>query len=70
MNTPTREQGHAAHLQGQEDALAGLDRDEACPFDRKSPDSVTRCLYAAYQRGYGYGRQVRLQRTYGPIPGA
>lgn len=69
MKFPTQEQGHEAHLRGQGDALAGRDRD-AGPWDCRSTDDVERCLAGCYQRGYGYGIQLALQRRFGDSPTA
>ena len=66
---PTVEKGHQAHMRGQDDALAGLDRD-AGPWSPTSSDSIERCLAICYQRGYSYGLQVALQRDYGDSPTA
>lgn len=69
MKFPTSQQGHEAHMRGQDDALAGKDRD-AGPWSARATDSVERCLAASYQRGYGYGVQVALQRDFGDPPTA
>lgn len=67
MKFPSADQGHRAHQRGQDDALAGADRDTA-PWSAKSTDSVERCLALAYQRGYGYGLQIALDRDFGNAP--
>ena len=66
---PTTEEGHAAHLRGQDDALAGVARYSG-PGRRASDSQHGRALASGYGRGYNYGRQLRLQRLYGPIPTA
>lgn len=66
---PTKEEGHAAHLRGQDDALAGVERYSG-PWRRDSDSQHERALASCYGRGYNYGRQLRLQRLYGPIPTA
>ena len=67
MKFPTSQQGHEAHLRGQDDAIDGKDRD-AAPWSARSADPVERCLANSYQRGYAYGVQVALQRTFGDPP--
>lgn len=69
MMFPTKQQGHDAHVRGQDDALAGRDRD-LCPWDQRAADSVERCLALSYQRGYSYGLQVAMQGRYGNPPTA
>ena len=67
MEMPTREQGHAAHLRGQDDGIGGIPP-HAGPWDPDSAESVERTLAICYRRGYNYGRQIRLQRKYGDAP--
>lgn len=69
MKFPTAQQGHEAHVRGQDDALAGRDRDSG-PWSPLAADGVERCLAASYQRGYAYGLQVALQGRYGDPPTA
>lgn len=64
---PTREQGDAAHMLGQDAALLGKPATDN-PWDRRSPDSITRALGAMWRHGYAYGRQVSVQRKYGDPP--
>ena len=69
MKYPTDEQGNTAYLRGQDDALAGADRDRA-PWSATASDFTERCMAATYQRGYGYGMQLALQRRFGDLPTA
>lgn len=69
MRFPTREQGHAAHLQGQDAALAGLALDDANPW-HGSQDFAEGCLARSFRKGWHYGQQIRLQRKFGDPPTA
>lgn len=70
MKFPTREQGHAAHLRGQDAALAGIALDDANPFDPDSEDFTEGCLARSFRKGWHYGQQISLQREYGDAPTA
>lgn len=70
MKFPTREEGHAAHLQGQGAALAGFALDEANPWVYDSPDFTEGCLARSFRKGWHYGQQINLQRKYGDPPTA
>lgn len=66
---PTEAQGREAFQRGSDDAQAGVDRRSA-PWSPTAASLAERCLAAAYQRGYGVGVQLELQRRFGDAPTA